>query len=73
MAPWAFQFSLAANQWLSGRILDLITVMAETVQQSLFLHNARLVLPEQVVEGGIIVIEQGRIASISELDAGGGC
>src|SRR6266550_5635542 len=72
MAPWAFQFSLAANQWLSGRILDLITVMAETVQQSLFLHNARLVLPEQVVEGGIIVIEQGRIASISELDAGGG-
>lgn len=44
--------------------------MAETVPQSLLLRNARLVLPEQVVEGGTIVIEQGRIASISELDPG---
>src|SRR5882724_4668776 len=44
--------------------------MAETVPQSLLLRNARLVLPEQVIEGGTMVIEQGRIASISELDPG---
>ena len=43
--------------------------MAET-QHSLLLRNARLVLPARVMEGGTIVIEQDRIASISELDPG---
>ena len=44
--------------------------MAETVSHSLLLRNARLVLPEQVIEGGTVLIEQGRIVSISELDPG---
>ena len=43
--------------------------MTETFGKSLLLRNARLVLPEQVMESGTIVIEQGHIASISELDS----
>ena len=39
--------------------------MTETFGQSLLLRNGRLVLPEQILPGGTISIQQGRIASIS--------
>jgi N-acetylglucosamine-6-phosphate deacetylase len=38
--------------------------MTETFGQSLLLRNGRLVLPEQILPGGTISIQQGRIASI---------
>lgn len=39
--------------------------MTETSHNHLVLRNARLVLPKRVIAGGTIVIDQGRIASIS--------
>jgi N-acetylglucosamine-6-phosphate deacetylase len=39
--------------------------MTETFGQSLLLRNGRLVLPERILPGGTISIQQGRIASIS--------
>lgn len=39
--------------------------MTETLSTNLLLRNGRLVLPEQILPGGTISIQQGRIASIS--------
>jgi N-acetylglucosamine-6-phosphate deacetylase len=39
--------------------------MTETSGENILLHNARLVLPGQVLQSGSVSIKQGRIASIS--------
>jgi len=39
--------------------------MIETSDHQLLLTNARLVLPEQVIASGTILVQQGRIASVS--------
>jgi N-acetylglucosamine-6-phosphate deacetylase len=44
--------------------------MTEPLPPNLLLRNARIVLPDQVMEGGTISVEQGRIASIANLDLG---
>ena len=45
--------------------------MTEPLPPNLLLCNARIVVAEEVLEGGAIALEQGRIVSIADIDMGG--